>query len=384
MSKKLGRKLRLGMVGGGPGAFIGAVHRAAARLDDQWELVAGALSADPEKARTHAAELMVPRAYGSFEEMAEAERKHPEPIDAVAIVTPNHMHYPIASAFLNAGIHVMCDKPLTTTVDDAVKLTQQVEASALVFGLTHTYSGYPMVRQMRDMVLTGEIGPVRMIQVEYAQGWLATPLENTGAKQAEWRTDPARSGPGGCLGDIATHAYHLARFTTDLKPQDISADLTTFVPGRRLDDNVQALIRFEGGAKASLWSSQIAIGEENNLNIRIYGETGSLTWNQENPNYVQYSLLGEPTRVLTRGGPGNGTASARSTRLPTGHPEGYFEAFAELYRNFAELIRARLEEREPDPLASLLPKCVDGLAGVQFINAVLRSAESNSQWVQLT
>ena len=267
MSKKLGRKLRLGMVGGGEGAFIGAVHRAAARLDGDWELVAGALSSMPEKSRSYAAELMIPRAYGSFEEMAEAERRHPEGIDAVAIVTPNHMHYAVAKAFLDAGIHVMCDKPLTTTVDDAVKLTKQVEASGLIFGLTHTYSGYPMVRQMREMVLGGTLGPVRMIQVEYAQGWLATPLETTGAKQAEWRTDPARSGPGGCLGDIGTHAYHLARFTTELKPKAISAEVTTFVPGRRLDDNVQAMVRFEGGAKASLWSSQIAVGEENNLNV---------------------------------------------------------------------------------------------------------------------
>ncbi len=384
MSKKLTRKLRLGMVGGGEGAFIGAVHRVAARLDDCWELVAGALSSTSDKARSYAAELMIPRAYGSFEEMAEAERKHPERIDAVAIVTPNHMHYAVAKAFLDAGIHVMCDKPLTTTVDDAVKLTQQVEASGLVFGLTHTYSGYPMVRQMREMVLSGTLGPVRVIQVEYAQGWLATPLETTGAKQAEWRTDPARSGPGGCLGDIGTHAYHLARFTTELKPKEISADLTTFVPGRRLDDNVQALIRFEGGAKASLWSSQIAVGEENNLNIRIYGETGSLAWNQENPNYVHHSRLGEPARILTRGGPGNGIASTRSTRLPTGHPEGYFEAFAQLYKDFAELVRARLEERKPDELASLLPTCADGLAGVQFIDAALRSAKSGSAWTQFT
>ena len=384
MSKRLGRKLRLGMVGGGQGAFIGAVHRAAARLDDCWELVAGALSSTPEKARSYAAELMIPRAYGSFDEMAEAERKHPEPIDAVVIVTPNHLHYPIAKAFLDAGVHVMCDKPLTTTVDDAVKLTRQVERSGLVFGLTHTYSGYPMVRQMREMVLGGTLGLVRMIQVEYAQGWLATPLESTGAKQAEWRTDPARSGPGGCLGDIATHAYHLARFTTELKPKEISADLTTFVSGRRLDDNVQALIRFEGGAKASLWSSQIAIGEENNLNIRVYGEIGSLTWNQENPNYVHHSPLGEQTRMLTRGGPGNGIASTCSARIPAGHPEGYFEAFAQLYKDFAELVRARLEEREPDELASLLPTCADGLAGVQFIDAALRSASHASVWTQFT
>lgn len=372
------------MVGGGPGAFIGAVHRAAARLDDRWELVAGALSSAPDKSLSCARELHIPRAYSSFEEMAEAEAKHPERIDAVAIVTPNHMHYAVATAFLNAGIHVMCDKPLTTTVEDAVKLTEHVKRSGLLFGLTHTYSGYPMVRQMRDMVLGGAIGPVRMVQVEYAQGWLSTPLENTGAKQAEWRTDPARSGPGGCLGDIATHAYHLVRFTTDLKPLELSADLTTFVPGRRLDDNVQAMLRFEGGAKASLWSSQIAIGEENNLNIRIYGETGALAWSQENPNYVRQSKLNEPDRTLTRGGPGNGTTSARSTRLPTGHPEGYFEAFAQLYKDFAELVAARAEGRDPDPLATLLPNCADGLSGVRFIDAVLRSSAKASAWTPLS
>ncbi len=384
MSSDKGRRLRLGMVGGGPGAFIGAVHRAAARLDDRWELVAGALSSTPEKSLSSAKELHIPRAYSSFEEMARAEAKHPERIDAVAIVTPNHMHYAVAKVFLDAGIHVMCDKPLTTTVDDAVKLTKHVEQSGLLFGLTHTYSGYPMVRQMREMVLGGEIGPVRMVQVEYAQGWLATPLENTGAKQAEWRTDPARSGPGGCLGDIATHAYHLVRFTTDLKPLELSADLTTFVPGRRLDDNVQALLRFEGGAKASLWSSQIAIGEENNLNIRIYGQKGSLAWSQENPNYVRQSKLNEPDRTLTRGGPGNGTIATRSTRLPTGHPEGYFEAFAQLYKDFAELVAARTEGRAPDPLATLLPNCEDGLAGVQFIDAVLRSSSNASAWTPLS
>jgi predicted dehydrogenase len=384
MSKKLGRRLRLGMVGGGPGAFIGAVHRAAARLDDRWELVAGALSSTPEKARSYATELLIPRAYGSFEEMAEAEAKHPEPIDAVAIVTPNHMHYPVAKRFVEAGFHVMCDKPLTTTVDDAVKLNELVEKSGVVFGVTQTYSGYPMVRQMREMVLNGSIGPVRMIQAEYAQGWLATRLETTGAKQAEWRTDPARSGPGGCLGDIGTHAYHMALFTTGLKPREISADLTTFVPGRRLDDNVQALIRFDGGAKASLWSSQIAVGEENNLNIRIYGETGALVWNQENPNYVYYTPLGEATRTLTRGGAGSGLAAARGIRLPIGHPEGYFEAFAQLYTDFAELITARLEAREPDPLASLLPTCADGLGGVRFIEAALTSSNQVSKWTALS
>jgi predicted dehydrogenase len=381
---QLDRRLRLGMVGGGPGAFIGAVHRAAARLDDRYDLTAAVLSSSAEKSRAYAKELRIPRAYSSFEEMAAAEAKHPEPIDVVAIVTPNHTHYAIAKAFLAAGIHVVCDKPLTTNLADAEELDKLAIESGLIFGVTHTYSGYPMVRLMRDMVTTGGIGAVRMVQIEYAQGWLATKLEDTGAKQAEWRTDPAKSGPAGCLGDIATHAFHTACFTTGLRPKEVSADLSTFVPGRRVDDNVQAMLHFHGGAKGSLWSSQIAIGEENNLNIRIYGEAGSLTWHQENPNYVLHALLGEPTRILTRGGSGVTAATASGTRLPTGHPEGFFEAFATLYTDLAEQITARLEERQPAPSALLLPTCADGLAGVRFIEAVLASSANTSVWTPLT
>lgn len=383
MSKKLDRRLRLGMVGGGPSAFIGAIHRTAARLDDRYELTAAALSSSPNQARAFAQQLGIPRAYGSFHEMAEAEAKHPEPIDVVAIVTPNHTHYAIAKAFLEAGIHVVCDKPLTTTLADAEDLVRTVEKTGLIFGVTHTYSGYPMVRQMREIVTSGGIGAVRMIQSEYAQGWLATKLEDTGAKQATWRTDPAKSGPAGCLGDIGTHAFHTACFVSGLKPAEVSADLTTFVPGRRLDDNVQAMLHFHGGAKASLWCSQIAVGEENNLNLRIYGETGSLTWRQENPNYVLHARLGEPTRILTRGGTGVSAATASGTRLPTGHPEGYFEAFATLYTDMAEQIQARLEGRDPAPESLLLPTCADGLAGMRFIDAVLRSSANHSQWTAL-
>jgi predicted dehydrogenase len=377
---KLTRRLRLGMVGGGPGAFIGAVHRTAARIDDRFELVAAVLSSDAERSKAYAAELRIPRAYSSFEEMAAAEANHPEPIDVVAIVTPNNTHHAIAKAFLAAGIHVMCDKPLTTNLADAEDIASAVKTSGLIFGVTQSYSGYPMVRLMRETVLGGAIGAVRMIQVEYAQGWLATKLEDTGAKQAAWRTDPAKSGPAGCLGDIATHAFHTACFISGLKPKEVAADLTTFVPGRRLDDNVQAMLHFEGGAKASLWSSQIAIGEENNLNIRIYGETGALTWQQENPNYVHHTPLGEPTRILTRGGAGVTSATSKGTRLPTGHPEGYFEAFATLYSDMAELITARAEGREPDASALLLPTCEDGVAGVRFIEAVLKSSSNASAW----
>jgi predicted dehydrogenase len=383
MTKKLDRRLRLGMVGGGPGAFIGAVHRAAARLDDRYELTAAALSSDGEKSRTFAKELRIPRAYNSFEEMAAAEAKHPEPIDVVAIVTPNHTHHAIAKAFLEAGIHVVCDKPLTTNLADAEDLARTVDTSGLIFGLTHTYSGYPMVRLMRQIVTTGGIGPVRMIQAEYAQGWLATRLEETGAKQAAWRTDPARSGPGGCLGDIATHAFHTACFVTGLKAKEVAAELSTFVPGRRVDDNVQAMLHFDGGAKGSLWSSQIAIGEENNLNLRVYGETGALTWRQENPNYVLHAALGEPTRTLSRGGASVSGVTAPGVRLPAGHPEGYFEAFATLYTDLAEQIEARIEGREPAPPALLLPTCADGVAGVRFIEAALRSSANASAWTPL-
>lgn len=377
---KLSRRLRLGMVGGGPGAFIGEVHRTASRIDDRFELVAGALSSDPEKARSYAATLGISRAYGSYQEMAAAEANHPEPIDVVAIVTPNDMHYAIAMEFLAAGIHVMCDKPLTTTLADAEELQTEVQRSGLIFGVTYTYSGYPMVRQMRAIVQDGTIGKVRMIHVEYVQGWLATALENTGSKQAEWRTDPARSGPAGCLGDIGTHAYHLAHFVTGLTPEQICAELTTFVPGRRLDDNVQAIIRFNGGARASLWSSQVAIGNENNLNIRIHGETGSLEWSQENPNYARYTPLDGPTRILSRGG---GALNAVASRLPAGHPEGYFEAFATLYSDLAEQVTARLEGRVPGPSSSLLPTCADGVQGLRMVEAALQSSRDGGTWKPL-
>jgi predicted dehydrogenase len=379
----MARRLRLGMVGGGPGAFIGAVHRMAARLDDRFEMEAAVLSSNPEKARSFATELHIPRAYGSYEEMAAAEAKHPEPIDVVAIVTPNSTHYPAAKAFLEVGIPVMCDKPMTISVEEAEDLAAIVKRTGQIFGLTHTYSGYPLVRQMRDLVTGGAIGKVRMVHVEYVQGWLATPVEGTGAKQAVWRTDPSKSGKGGCLGDIATHAYHLACFTTGLTPESISADMTTFVPGRRLDDNVQAMIRFEGGAKATLWSSQVAIGEENNLSIRIHGETGSLVWRQENPNYLRHMPLNEPERLLTRGGPAATPSAVYGTRIPSGHPEGYLEAFGQLYKDLAELLTARLEGREPDSAATLLPGCADGVRGMRFIDAVLQSAGNGSAWISL-
>jgi predicted dehydrogenase len=381
MNQELGRKLRFGMVGGGPGAFIGGVHRTAARLDGRFELVAGALSSNPEKARSYAAELGIARAYDSFHEMAVAESSHPEGIDVVAIVTPNDLHYPIAKAFLEAGIHVMCDKPMTTSLKDAELLAAEVERSGLIFALTHTYSGYPVVRQIRDIVLSGGIGDVRMVNVEYVQGWLATAVEKSGSKQAAWRTDPARSGPGGCLGDIATHAYHLAYFMSGLRTREISAELTAFVPGRLVDDNVQAMIRFEGGAKGSLWCSQIAFGNENNLNVRIYGDAGSVEWHQENPNYGRYTRLNQPTQILSRGG---GALNAVAARLPAGHPEGYFEAMATLYDDLAELITARLNGSAPSSSSTLLPNCMDGVKGLRFIEAALQSSVDGGAWKPLS
>ena len=380
---KLQRRLRIGMVGGGPGAFIGAVHRIAARLDDRFELVAAALSSDPEKATSFAKELFVPRAYGSYQEMAAAEANHPEPIDVVAIVTPNSTHFPIAKAFLEAGIAVMCDKPMTVSVEEAEELAAIVQRTGLTFGLTHTYAGYPMVRQMKQMIAEGVIGNVRMVRVEYVQGWLSTAVEETGAKQAAWRTDPSKSGKGGCLGDIATHAYHLALFTTGLKAESISADITTFVPGRRLDDNVQAMIRFEGGAKATLWASQIAAGVENDLNIRIHGELGSLEWKHETSNYLTHLPLNEAPRTISRGGPAAGPWAVAATRVPSGHPEGYLEAFAQLYKDLAELLAAKLEDRNPEAAATLLPDSEDGLRGMQFIDAALASSENGSAWTKL-
>jgi len=378
------RRLRLGMVGGGPGAFIGAVHRIAARMDDRYELVAAALSADPGKSLAAAEELHIPRAYGRFEEMAAAEAARPDGIEAVAIVTPNHMHYANAKKFLDAGIHVICDKPLTTTLEDALDLEKIVERTGLIFGLTHNYTGYPMVRQAREMVLAGELGAIRVIQVEYAQDWLSTPLEKTGQKQAEWRTDPARSGPGGSLGDIGTHAFNLACFVTGLSCQEVAAEVTTFVPGRRLDDNVQLLLRFSKGAKGMLWASQVAAGNENNLRLRVYGEKAGLEWQQENPNELVYAPLGQPRRTLRRGGPGTGAAATRAMRIPAGHPEGYLEAFAQLYRDLAEQIAAKQEGRSPDPQSLVVPGIADGVEGMRFISAVLESSRNRSAWTALS
>ena len=382
-TQRQNRRLRLGMVGGGPGAFIGAVHRLAARMDDHYELAAAALSSDAGRGISAAKDLGIPRPYGSFEEMAKAESKRPDGIEVVSIVTPNNLHYAPAKAFLEAGIHVICDKPLTTTLDDALDLSKIVKRTGLVFGLTHNYTGHPMIRQAREMISAGELGPIRLVQVEYVQDWLATPLEKTGHKQADWRTDPARSGPAGSLGDIGTHAYNLACFVTGLSCEQVAADVTTFVPGRRLDDNIHVMLRFSKGAKGGLWATQVAVGNENNLHLRVYGEKAGLDWRQEDPNVLIFTPLGQNRRIMTRGGPGTGRAAAHAIRVPSGHPEGYLEAFAQLYTDLAEQITAKIEKRSPNPDSLLVPGVADGVEGVKFINAVLESSRNRSAWTAI-
>ncbi|HEV2603855.1 MAG TPA: Gfo/Idh/MocA family oxidoreductase [Microvirga sp.] len=383
--QKLNRRLRLGMVGGGRGAFIGAVHRIAARLDDRWEFVAGALSSDPERARLSGEDLLLQpdRIYGTFEEMARRERRLKDGIDAVAIVTPNHAHAPAARAFLKAGIHVICDKPLTTTRKEADQLARLAEESGLIFAVTHNYTGYPLVRQARSMVQAGDLGRIRVVQVEYAQEWLATRLEESGQKQADWRTDPARSGPAGSVGDIGTHAFNLAEFITADEVAELSAELHTFVEGRRLDDNAHMMLRFQSGAKGMLWCSQVAAGQENGLRIRVYGDKAGLEWHQENPNYLTYTPLGEPPRIIRRNGAGANEIAGAASRIPSGHPEGYLEGFAQIYTDVAEQIAARLEGREPNPLSLQAPTVAHGVRGVRFIEAAVKSSQKKAAWTSL-
>jgi predicted dehydrogenase len=379
------RRLRLGMVGGGQGAFIGAVHRMAGRLDDRYEFVAGALSSDPRRARASGRELGLDkdRVYTDYEEMALRESQREDGIDAVAIVTPNNVHYGPAKAFLEAGIHVILDKPLTATLKEAQALEKVVRGSRLVFGLTHTYTGYPMVRQAREMVAAGLLGKVRMVQVEYPQDWLTEPLERTGNKQAVWRTDPRRTGPAGSLGDIGTHAYNMACFVSGLRCDAVAADVHTFVPGRRVDDNVHVMLRFRGGAKGMLWASQVAVGCENNIMVRVYGEKAGLEWRHEEMNYLKFTAFGQPPQRLSRSGAGSMATAAHASRVPAGHPEGYIEGFTQLYTDLAEQISARIERRKPDPATLLVPGIDDGLAGMRFVDAVLRSSARNSGWVKL-
>ncbi len=378
------QRIRLGMVGGGRDAFIGGVHRIASRIDDHYQLVAGALSSTPEKAIASAIDLGIDedRAYGDFLSMAKREARLKNGVEAVAIVTPNHMHYPAAREFLKRGIHVICDKPLTSSLADAKKLVKAANKSNALFVLTHNYTGYPMVRQAREMIGNGELGEIRLVQVEYPQDWLSEKLEDTEQKQAEWRTDPARSGIGGCIGDIGTHAYNLATFTTGLELETLCADLHTFVDGRRLDDNAHVMMRFKGGAKGMLWSSQVAPGNENALRIRIYGTRGGIEWAQEDPNYLWHTPAGEPKRLITRSGAGSGELAGGVSRIPPGHPEGYLEGFANIYTEAAKAILAK-RNGEATPEGLLMPDVNDGLNGVAFVSACVNSSNRGGGWTKL-
>jgi len=381
------RKIRMGMVGGGRGAFIGAVHRMAAALDGEIALVCGAFSADPEKSRLSGEDLCVPpqRVYDSFETMIHAEKRLPlgDRMDFVSIVTPNHLHYAPARMALENGFHVVCDKPLCFNMDEALHLQKLVEETGLIFALTHNYTGYPMVKQARAMVKNGDIGQIRKIVVEYPQGWLTNKVEDTGYKQAEWRTDPKRSGIAGAMGDIGTHAENLAEYITGLKISELCADISTFVPGRLLDDDGNVLLRFDNGAKGILHASQISAGEENDLNIRIYGTKAGLQWFQMQPNSLIVKWLDKPMEILRTGGGTLYPEAAAHTRIPGGHPEGYLEAFANIYRNAAICIRARLDGVEAPAVYQDFPTVSDGVRGMNFIEKVIESGKSEAKWVSL-
>ncbi len=383
----MGRKIRLGMIGGGQGAFIGAVHRIAAAIDGQIELVCGAFSSNPEKSKLTGEELFLDpdRVYGSFKEMIEKETALPEDVrmDAVSIVTPNHVHFEPAKLALENGFHVICDKPLSFNTDEAIELEKLVEKTGLVFALTHTYTGYPMVKQAREMVKSGVFGKIRKVVVEYPQGWLSTPLEKTGQTQASWRTDPSKSGKAGSVGDIGTHAENLAETITGLKITELSADVSIFVEGRLLDDDANVLLRFENGAKGILHCSQISAGEENDLNIRVYGEKGGLEWRQLDPNTMLVKWLDKPTEVYRTGLGYMSDIAGANTRTPAGHPEGYLEAFANIYKNFAATILAKVEGKDPDPVQLDFPTVSDGVRGMKFIDAVISSGKNNAAWTKV-
>ncbi len=379
---KTQRPIRLGMVGGGNDAFIGAVHRIAARIDGQYELVAGALSSTPEKAQESglALGLDADRIYDDFKQMAIREARLKSGIEAVAIVTPNHVHYEAAREFLKRGIHVICDKPITSTMSDARKMVKAVENSDALFFLTHNYTGYPLVRQAKHMVEQGDLGDIRVLQVEYPQDWLTEPQTN---KQAEWRTDPARSGAGGATGDIGTHAFNLACFVSGLNPEALCADIQSFVDGRRVDDNAHVMLRFEGGARGMLWCSQVAPGNENGLKLRVYGTKGGIEWQQENPNVMAYTPFGEATRLLTRAGTVSAGQPPNFLRTPGGHPEGYLEGFANIYLEAAACIRSA-QNGTSASIASDLPGIKEGYLGMQFVDACVRSSNRNAAWISFS
>ncbi len=382
------RKLRMGMVGGGRGAFIGTVHRMAATMDNRIELVCGAFSSDPQKSRDSGRDWFVPdsRIYGSFAEMFDQEKKLPEGerMDFVSVVTPNNVHFPVCKAAIEHGFHVVCDKPMTFNLKEARELEGLVGKSGLLFCLTHNYTGYPMVKEARKMVRGGELGKVRKVVVEYPQGWLSTLLESSGQKQAAWRTDPKRAGASSCIGDIGTHAENLAEYITGLKITEMCADFTTFVPGRQLEDDGNILIHLEGGAKGILFASQISAGEENALKIRIYGEKGGMHWQQEEPNTLLIKWSDKPWEVRRTGGGGLlSTGAQQSARIPAGHPEGYLEAFANVYRNFADTLRCRIDGETPKPENLDFPTVQDGVRGMVFIESAVASARSDKKWVPM-
>ena len=384
-SEKNTGRIRLGMVGGGQGAFIGAVHRLAARIDDQYEFVAGALSSDAARSKASGEELgLAPdRIYSDFREMAKTEAKRADGIEVVSIVTPNHMHYPAAKAFIEAGIHVVCDKPLSLNLKEALALEKLLaKYKGVIFALTHNYSGYPMMRQAKAMIAAGELGEIRLVQGEYPQDWLTENIEKSGQKQAAWRTDPKRSGAGGCVGDIGTHTYQLGCFVSGLKLDELSADLTSFVKGRKLDDNAHVMLRYKGGAKGMIWTSQVAPSHENGLKLRVYGTKGGIEWVQADPNYLWYTPFGEPKRLITRGGAGSNAASARVTRIPPGHPEGYLEGFANIYTEVSRAVKAKRAGKKLDKDVDF-PGIEDGVAGMAFIEACVKSSSKNGKWTKV-
>ena len=385
MSKSHVRPLHLGMIGGGEGAYIGNIHRIAARLDGEFHLVAGAFDVDAARGHGFAATLGIDpaRSYNDYKAMIAAERARDDRIDVVAICTPNHTHFPIAKAFLEAGYDVICEKPLTNALEDAIALERLVKETGRFMGVTYTYSGYPMVHEAREMAASGKLGNIRVVQVEYPLEWMATAIETEGNVQAAWRTDPKKSGRGGSIGDIGTHAYHLAGFVTGLKLETLTADLASFVKGRVLDDNAHVLLRYEGGARGLLWSSQVALGCSNGIRLRVFGEKGGLAWFQEQPNELTFAPLFGRTEIIKRGADNLCEAAKVRTRTPPGHPEGYLEAFANLYRGFAEAIRAHREERQPSAIGQNVPTVYDGLKGVAFVEAVVDSAEADGQrWLK--
>ncbi|MCX6862235.1 MAG: Gfo/Idh/MocA family oxidoreductase [Verrucomicrobia bacterium] len=385
----MSRKIRYGMVGGGRGAFIGAVHRIAANIDGQIELVAGAFSSDPEKSKASGADFFLSpdRVYGSYQELVTKEAALPadQRIDFVSIVTPNHVHFPAAKAALEAGFHVLSDKPATFDLAEAKELAAIVKKTGRLYGLTHNYTGYPLVKEARHLVHSGKLGKIRKVVVEYPQGWLATRLEASGQKQAAWRTDPKRSGAAGCIGDIGTHAENLAEYITGLQISELAADLTAFVKGRKLDDDGNVLLRFKGGAKGVLHSSQISVGEENNLNIRVYGELGGLEWHQNEPNTLLVKWMDQPMQVYRTANGYLSDAAKAAGRTPPSHPEGYLEAFANIYKNFATAIRARQAGKKlaKDDVANDYPKIEDGVRGMAFIEAVVASSKANAAWTKI-